>query len=462
MEVDMSIITIVTEIPCIDACGRYVSHIALKHVYLDVFGRAHDTVQCQCCEEFYHPEDLTYTSDGLTCPTCFEAEYSQCSECDDWFPNDDLTLVNNREYCRDCFDRYITMCVVCENGFDSGDIVLIDGDPVCRSCRDEYYQRCDYCDELIHRDMSVSDSDSFLCEHCYENHFFTCEDCGQIYHNDYHIFHGSGGRCVDCDEYDDDYNNNANAGFHGAYYKPDPIFHGPGKDQSGMELETDSYSARGEAIRQLGSCRDDNFYLKADGSLTQGIEIVFHPRDTASWGRYAKQLQQICDTVRAHGGRSFNTSTCGIHIHRSRKCLTDIDLTKLICMTLRFKDYIITLAQRHSAYAKFSPLYNACDQQHKLIYKSLKDKKMERDRYVALNLQNEHTIEFRVFKGTLKVSTILAYIQFVDSFISWCKTESLTHLLQDDTEELWGRYVASIDKQFKQLKSYLEHHGIAA
>lgn len=37
----------------------------------------------------------------------------------------------------------------------------------------------------------------------------------------------------------------------------------------------------------------------------------------------------------------------------------------------------------------------------------------KRDRYYAVNITNEHTIEFRLFRGTLKADTILATLQFV-------------------------------------------------
>ena len=39
------------------------------------------------------------------------------------------------------------------------------------------------------------------------------------------------------------------------------------------------------------------------------------------------------------------------------------------------------------------------------------------DRYEALNFQNDKTIEFRLFKGTLKYSTIMACLEF--AWITW-------------------------------------------
>ena len=46
-------------------------------------------------------------------------------------------------------------------------------------------------------------------------------------------------------------------------------------------------------------------------------------------------------------------------------------------------------------------------------------------RYQAVNLENRNTVEFRIFRGTNKASTILASIQFVDELIKYAKSHSL-------------------------------------
>ena len=35
-------------------------------------------------------------------------------------------------------------------------------------------------------------------------------------------------------------------------------------------------------------------------------------------------------------------------------------------------------------------------------------------RYQGINLQNDNTVEFRMFRGTLKLNTFIAALQFVD------------------------------------------------
>ena len=64
--------------------------------------------------------------------------------------------------------------------------------------------------------------------------------------------------------------------------------------------------------------------------------------------------------------------------------------------------------------------------------------------YYAVNLTNENTIEFRMFRGTLKVDTFLATLQFVNNCIIAAKTKSAEEIQQMKFEELiTGRTLTS-------------------
>ena len=70
-----------------------------------------------------------------------------------------------------------------------------------------------------------------------------------------------------------------------------------------------------------------------------------------------------------------------------------------------------------------------------------------------MNLQNFNTIEFRLFRGTLRYETFLATLQLVDEI---CRTAVL--LDDTDMENLsWGKFVQQIDPEEKpELISYLK------
>ena len=87
----------------------------------------------------------------------------------------------------------------------------------------------------------------------------------------------------------------------------------------------------------------------------------------------------------------------------------------------------------------------------KLTYDKAK-KKSGMGRYVAVNLANYNTIEFRIFRGTLRYKTFIAALQLVDEI---CR---LAITFDDKTVEnlSWSDFVSNISKNSKpELIEYL-------
>ena len=62
--------------------------------------------------------------------------------------------------------------------------------------------------------------------------------------------------------------------------KPDPIFYGDIKRYFGVELEIDEGGRNGDNADKLsgiGNRIAEHIYIKSDGSLSDGMEIVTHP-----------------------------------------------------------------------------------------------------------------------------------------------------------------------------------------
>lgn len=72
---------------------------------------------------------------------------------------------------------------------------------------------------------------------------------------------------------------------------------------------------------------------------------------------------------------------------------------------------------------------------------------------MAVNLSNYSTIEFRMFRGTLKYETFIATIQLVDEI---CHTA--VRLCDFEMENLsWSEFVQQIDREEKpELIAYLK------
>ena len=83
-------------------------------------------------------------------------------------------------------------------------------------------------------------------------------------------------------------------------------------------------------------------------------------------------------------------------------------------------------------------------------YKNAKDNR--RGRYVAVNLENDNTIEFRIFRGTLRYATFVSTLQLVYEI---CRFAIM--LTDIELENMsWAEFVSKIDPDKKELLQYLE------
>ena len=74
-------------------------------------------------------------------------------------------------------------------------------------------------------------------------------------------------------------------------------------------------------------------------------------------------------------------------------------------------------------------------------------------RYVAVNLENTNTIEFRLFRGTLRYKTFLATLQLVDEICFYA-----IRLSDKEMEELsWSDFVSRILPNKHELVEYLKY-----
>ena len=70
-------------------------------------------------------------------------------------------------------------------------------------------------------------------------------------------------------------------------------------------------------------------------------------------------------------------------------------------------------------------------------------------RYKSINLENEHTIEFRLFRGTLNFNTFIASLQFVVSITRFVKEIKLNDIFTVN----WSDFLDCID--YVELKEYM-------
>ena len=80
------------------------------------------------------------------------------------------------------------------------------------------------------------------------------------------------------------------------------------------------------------------------------------------------------------------------------------------------------------------------------------------DRYTAVNLTNDSTVEFRIFKGTLKRERLIASMQLVDTLIHY----AMKHSVEDCCEVEWADVMSYDDhgSSYKELVKYNASLGL--
>lgn len=334
-----------------------------------------------------------------------------CHSCDTPIEPDDSKVIHDEAYCEDC----TFVCEHCDSEAPRDDMHSDDYIAVCEDCYQDNYITCEDCDRLVHTDDYVSVSDNYLCQRCVENgeyhHCSASEEWEHGYESD----------CGDCGCGSDDY-------LHNYSYKPDPLFHDtrmslhrhplPHTRYFGVELETTPRSGerRDKAAEYIyNNIAENVLYMKEDSSISSGFEIVTHPM-TLHWARNNFPWDML-PAISGMGMRAWNDYHCGLHIHIGRTAFrSQSHLAKLLLFVYRNEDDMVKFTGRRSEdYAEYS-----ITEREQFVARA-KGSRFGR-RGVAVNCQNEHTIELRVFRPSLMPSTVQAYIEFCDALVVYAGT----------------------------------------
>jgi hypothetical protein len=325
--------------------------------------------------------------------------------------------------------------------------------------------KCHDCDTLEHEDRhTLCYDDYWVCETCASSYRYSDYQNTYITEDDYY------------DERDGSEDDDEDDGSIGSYHSSKRILSKiPSSFDKhkkpiylGLELEMeikDDYDRHDKAeqlldaigIAQIEGKNYQYALCEGDGSLNHGFEMVtgYTGLDT-----HAKQLEFFKTPFR--GAKSHDTQTCGLHVHI---CKSDMSLLHCAKMVLFINEsanqkLIRAIARRDGA--SYSKILNK-----KASYQWLKNAKngskqnriqqLNSDRYEALNFQNDKTIEFRIFKGTLKYESIMASLEFTYATWHFCKDTSTNDL----TTEKFLDFICEPEnkKHSRFLRAYLKDKG---
>ena len=212
-------------------------------------------------------------------------------------------------------------------------------------------------------------------------------------------------------------------GLHAWNFKPKPVFNGDGKKFLGLEMEFHRCGESNERADHIIADLNRIIYAKHDGSLHNGMEFVTHPC-TPKFHLQNIDYSAFFSRVQSLNGQSGANS--GLHIHVNRNFFSS---NEAIAKVVRFvENNFKTLMQfsgRTDEDSNWCAKYGYTVKELASIYQVAQD---SGQKYRAVNLLPNHTIEFRMFRSTQDVSRIYAYIQFVDVITDLANMNSVKYI----------------------------------
>lgn len=187
-------------------------------------------------------------------------------------------------------------------------------------------------------------------------------------------------------------------------------------------------------------------YFERDGSIGTGFEMVTQP---AGLDVHREKFGLFLNNPEIKRGmRSHEGGRCGFHVHVGREYVTQSQIYRVqsFLNDVRNEALIRSIARRYSG--------GYCRIKHEMAKFSPHNKNTG-ERYEALNVQGTKTIEFRIFRGSLRYESIMAALEFVNAVLGFC-TPGVT-AIQDFTSIGFKKFVLLRENKedTKFLRSYL-------
>lgn len=313
---------------------------------------------------------------------------------------------NGRITCDDCLqDMYY--CEVCGNAFEADDIVCI-------------YDR-------------YGDIVQFVCSDCAETYYHQCPECGRWYTQG--TFSSTRQTCPNCTP-------DVILPYHA--HNPNGLqFHGSTEysfinGYIAGELEITGLDNRA-AADILEACGGYDFCHFEHDCSVDGAEIIFQPRTIESWEAVRPAINSMYDILKEYDCSAEAGN--GLHIHISRTAFgsTNEEQAEAIAKFMRlFTEYnhvrCCTIAECSPADAR--EWARDCGQYTKEQQKHIAEAHTG-DRYIAVNVTNDDTVEVRLGRSTMDIDKFYSWIHFIAAMVR--RAETIDFKEADDFNEwLYG------------------------
>lgn len=382
---------------------------------------------------------------------------TRCIHCHLRFPSAEILFAH------DCTGSGVPWerCTVCSNQTRRWELVTFsDGTrtPVCRGddrrCM-RTVRACGICRGYTRAWVVMGASSSmapnqYVCVNCVSAHSIDdCEHCSLNYPaaDDHNCW--SGGRCA-CDTC-------SGRVIRSYSYKPKARFQGSDRHGLFLGMELEIFCDRTKDVHEVARAVQQDVgrtaYIKSDGSISHGFELVTHPMSY----EYAMSEfpWEVLKTMSDAG--SFATEGSGIHIHASRKGFAGpAHEYRWMIFLYRNQRQAQVIARRvSSSWASFSA------EQRRRAKDIATKKHRDTERYRAINQLNTDTVEVRIFQSSTDEQTVKATIGFVHASIEYARVIRARDVLHDDAWS-WKAFAKWVKAQkvYAPLYAEMERLGI--
>lgn len=266
--------------------------------------------------------------------------------------------------------------------------------PLCPRCRyhyihDDDYTTCERCGQIIHQDdaMYFEPDDATYCTGCYDDAEREYEEAQE---EDY------------MDNYDEDWSEQPINEYHGGNHTQQDL---GDKLMFGAEYEILCFDLYDDPDDRRCFCDGLSQYGAITRDASVDLEIVTKPMTLDNLRDNILNLASFCGE---HHVRAWNGGKCGLHVHINRGGIPDI--TKMYRFLQNNSESLLRLSGREDThYCQFRFVDDSEDVTKPDRYGS---------RYVAINLTNEKTVEFRFFRNTTNQERLMAYFDFLNALFA--------------------------------------------
>jgi len=389
---------------------------------------------CECYKDI--SEYYIVLNNNYYCEECYDETVVQCDNCgcDIQTISEDYFEHEGEIYCESCYDELFVACYDCSTVIRRNDAHNnCNGDPVCQDCFNQNYAVCDSCGSVENASEVYYRDGNCYCESCFDDRYYYCDRC-----DDYHD------RNEAC-EYEDSI-------IHKYGYKPEPIFFTVENEKPGLFIGFELEVERGDSYTYVDDMaeliNDDFIYFKEDGSLNEGFEIVSHPLSKKWIAKNRERIKYMLQKLSEKGYKSYDTDTCGMHVHLTKKYLNSTEIAKLLKFFKENSEFVFEFSRRRRE--NFDRWCTTSEKNMCNVIGYAKKKINDGPRHIAANI-TKNTIEIRIFRGTLKPESFFKNIEFAISLCEYVKETGYN----DTSLQSYLNYIDKHKKSYKHLYSYL-------